>query len=207
MRRTARSLCGTALVLSWSQPPVLSAQISPLQVEVRGGAAVPAQEFADPGGLAGEADPGASFGVHFSLAQGHLSWYVGFSESRFACGGAACGEDFVSTGWDLGVRLNLASGPVIPWIKIGTTAQIAEGRLTDPLLDPLPGEVVPTFPAESSRAWGLEVGAGVMLRVAERFGLNPGVRYLTVNTSFSGRDVGALNIRAWVVDLGLVLGF
>jgi hypothetical protein len=197
----------TLSVALLSSPVLLRAQVSPLQVEFNGGVAVPTKEFADPGGLEGEATSGASFGVHFALTQGHVSWYVGFSEHRAACGGASCSGDLISTGWDLGARLNILTGPVVPWLRLGTTGQITRARLADPTLDLLPGVPVAVFEMESGRSWGLEAGAGIMIRLTERFGINPGVRYLRVNPSFNGKNLGELRIRSWVMDLGVVLGF
>jgi len=193
-------------VLPWV-PSLLAAQVSPIQVEINGGVALPVEEFAGPGGLEGEAQRGPSFGVHFALTQRHVSWYLGFSEHRSGCGGVGCSGDFISTAWDLGVRLNLASGPVVPWLRVGTTSVITKAELTDPAVDPLPGTPPPTFAAESGRVWGLEAGAGIMVRVTERLGLSPGLRYTKVDPSFSDPDVGGIGIRMWVLDLGLIVGF
>lgn len=193
-------------VLGPTGPAQLRGQVSPLQVEIKGGVAVPAQEFADPGGLEGEAERGASFGLHFALTQGHLSWYVGFSEHRVECGGGACADDFVSTAWDVGVRLNLFSGPVVPWIRVGTTSQITQAQLSDPLRDPLSSSIR-TIASESDRAWGFEAGTGIMVQVGERFGISPGVRYSRVSPVFTNPNLGELRIQTWVIDLGLILGF
>jgi hypothetical protein len=207
MPQKARHVSVAACVALLAAPSLLSAQVSPLQVEVNGGVAVPTQEFADPGGLAGEAESGASFGVHFALTQGHVSWYLGFSEHRAKCGGGACSGDFVSTAWDLGLRLNLLTGPVVPWLRLGTTSQITRAQLADPTADPLPGQPIPMLAAESGRSWGVEAGAGIMIRLTERFGINPGVRYARVNPSFRTPLTGSLEMRTWVMDLGLILGF
>jgi hypothetical protein len=207
MPRLALLLCVAVFMLPPFTRDILVAQVSPLQVELNGGFALPTQEFSEPGGIEGEADRGASFGVHFGLTLARLSWYVGFSEHRTKCGGGACSGEFVSTAWDLGLRVNLLRGPVVPWLRAGTTSQITRAELTDPLVDPLPGRPSPTIEAESGRAWGVEAGAGIMIRVGERLGINPGVRYTRVNPSFSVPAVGELRMRTWVVDLGLILGF
>lgn len=194
-------------ILAAVQPELLRAQVSPLQVEFNVGLAVPTQEFAEPGGLEGSAKRGASFGVHLALSQRHVSWYVGFSEYRTQCGGDACAGDFISTAWDLGIRLNLLSGPVVPWLLVGTTAVITRARLADPLADPLPGGAIPTFAVDSDRSWGLEAGAGLMVPIARHLGVNAGVRYLRATPTFSGPVAGDLPIRVWVMELGLILGF
>ena len=176
-----------------------------MQVEVNVGIGVPVQEFAERDGFEGEAGDGATFGVHFALTtRSYLTWYVGFSQHRFGCGGTTCGvvEDIVTTSWDVGARINFLSGPVVPWIRAGVVSHLAELGSTG-----LPaGSSTPvTVRLESDRGWGFEGGAGVMITVAPRLAINPGVRYSRVTTEFSG--IGDLEMRFLSVDLGLVLGF
>ena len=61
------------------------AQISPLQWEVRGGAWIPNADLVGARGFEGAASSDASFGVHFVLRSGLISYVVGFSEHRFGC--------------------------------------------------------------------------------------------------------------------------
>jgi len=44
-----------------------------------------------------------------------------FSEQRFGCTAAQCNEavDFVSTGWDLGGRVNFREAGMVPWVSLG----------------------------------------------------------------------------------------
>jgi opacity protein-like surface antigen len=181
-----------------------SAQMSPLQLEANVGASIPVQEFKGPEGYEGEVDTDTSFGVHFALTRGRLSWYAGFSEHRFACSGQVCRDEaeIVSTGWDVGVRLNLLDGPVVPWVRAGFVAYIARAELlgSDP-------STIPEDGYESDRGWGYEVGAGLMFSLSERFALNPGVRYSKVDPEFAGPDFGPLDSRYIVADVGLVLAF
>lgn len=185
-------------------PSAASAQVSPLQVEVNVGAAVSVQEFAGREGFEGEAGDGSTFGVHFALTtRSYLTWYVGFSQHRFACDGATCGQvdDIVTTSWDVGARINLLSGPVVPWIRAGVVSHLAELDFTGAVTE----GSTPTVRLESDRGWGFEGGAGVMITLAPRLAINPGVRYSRVTTGFDG--IGNLGMRFLSVDLGLVLGF
>jgi len=186
-------------------PFALSAQVSPLQIEVNVGAGVPVQEFAGREGFEGEAGGGATFGVHFALTtRSYLTWYAGFSQHRFGCDETACGEvgDIVTTSWDVGARINLLSGPVVPWIRAGVVSHLAE---LDSTGVPGGGSIPVTVRLESERGWGFEGGAGVMITVAPRLAINPGVRYSRVTTGFDG--IGELAMRFLSVDLGFVLGF
>lgn len=186
-------------------PFALSAQVSPLQVEVNVGVGVPVQEFSGRDGFEGEAGDGATFGVHFGLTtRSYLTWYVGFSQHRFGCDTTTCGavDDIVTTSWDVGARVNLLSGPVVPWIRAGVVSHLAE---LDSTGVPAGGSTPVTLRLESDRGWGFEGGAGVMITVAPRLAINPGVRYSRVTTAFDG--VGDLEMRFLSVDLGLVLGF
>jgi hypothetical protein len=198
---------GRFLALLWlALPGALAGQLSPIQLEVNVGAAVPVQEFSGPEGFEGEVETGASFGVHFVVGQRRLSWYVGFSEHRFGCSADACvnAEEIVSTGWDVGVRLNVLRGPVVPWVQAGLAAYVSRGQFV-----PGFGAIAPPGPlvSESDRGWGFEAGAGVLISVAPRFALNPGVRYTSVDPTFAGRNFGPLNSKFVVVDVGLVLVF
>lgn len=204
MRRSYFSktlVAGLWLVL----PFAVAAQVSPLQVEVNVGAGVAVQDFAEREGFEGEAGDGTTFGVHFALTtRSYLTWYVGFSEHRFGCDGTPCGpvDDIVTTSWDIGARVNLLSGPVVPWIRAGVVSHLAELDFTG---DALGGSTPATVRLESGRGWGFEGGVGVMITVAPRLAINPGVRYSRVTTTFDG--IGDLEMRFLSVDLGIVLGF
>ncbi len=176
-----------------------------MQVEVNVGAGVSVQDFGGRDGVEGEAGNGATFGVHFALStRSYLTWYVGFSQHRFGCDGTACGavDDIVTTSWDVGARVNLLSGPVVPWIRAGVVSHLAELDFT---VVPVGGSPPVTVRMESDRGWGFEGGAGVMITVAPRLAINPGIRYSRVTTALDG--IGDLGMRFLSIDLGFVLGF
>ena len=174
------------------------AQISPLQLEARGGAWIPTADLAGATGFEGSASPDASFGVHFVLGGGLISYVVGFSEHRLGCHPVECGGevDFVSTSWDLGVRLSLRQGGIVPWLSLGSSAALYDARVRA-------GNAVTQ--ETSARGWGYEAGAGVLVPVGGRFALNPGVRYGKNDADFRSR--GGLETRYIIADVGLVLGF
>ena len=174
------------------------AQISPLQVEARVGAWIPTADLVGAQGFEGAASADVSFGVHFVLRSGLVSYVVGFSEHRFGCTAGECGEavDFVSTSWDLGIRVNLRSAGIVPWVSFGATAAIFDARVDT-------GTGVQR--EESDRGWGYEAGAGVLIPVAGPFAINPGVRYGRSDVDFASR--GTLETRHIIADLGFVVGF
>lgn len=185
-------------------PAALIGQLSVIQMEVNGGGSIPVSEFAEPPGWEGEATEGPSFGVHLALTSGHLAYLVGFSEHRFRCPEASCGAEthLVSTAWDVGLRINLRRSGVVPWLRVGAVAALLRADLGTSVSA---GSTLETVREESDRGWGFEAGAGVLIPVAVRFGLSPGVRYGRVDLDLASR--GVLRERYLVVDLGFVLGF
>ena len=186
---------GTLLAGVLLTPILTHAQISPFQWEVRGGAWIPKADLTGAQGFEGAASADASFGVHFVLRSGLLSYVAGFSEHRFDCG-AQCGTavDFVSTAWDLGVRVNLREEGIVPWLSLGTSAAVYGAHLGGAVDD-----------ESSGRGWGYEVGAGVLIPIGGPFLLNPGVRYGRNDADFAPR--GRLETRYFVADAGFVLAF
>ena len=174
------------------------AQISPLHLEVRGGAWIPNADLVGAQGFAGAASADHSFGVHFVLRSGLISYVAGFSEHRFGCTQSRCGEavDFVSTAWDLGTRVNFRTAGIVPWVSLGASAALFDAHVGT-------GNVVAR--EGSDRGWGYEVGAGVLVPVGGPFALNPGVRYGRSDADFASR--GTLETRYIIADLGLVLAF
>lgn len=187
-----------AFAVALAVPMATEAQVSAFQLEVNGGAALPVQELSGPEGFEGEASTDATFGVHFALTSGRISYLVGFSEHRFGCPAIGCGgkTSLVSTAWDLAIRLNLRKEGVVPWLRLGTVAALAQADFTA-------SGAIPVR-EESDRGWGLEAGAGIQIPVATRLALNPGVRYGRVEVDFPTK--GEFAMRYLVVDLGLVLG-
>ncbi len=174
------------------------AQISPLRWEARGGTWIPNADLVGAQGFEGAATADASFGVHFVLRSGVISYVVGFSEHRFGCTQTQCGEavDFVSTSWDLGMRVHLRAAGIVPWVSLGASAALFEARV----------ETGNGLMREGSdRGWGYEAGAGFLIPVVGPFALNPGVRYGRSDVDFASR--GTLETRHIIADLGLVLAF
>ncbi len=186
-------LLGTLLI-----PVRGDAQISPLQWEGRGGVWIPTSDLVGAQGFEGAASTDASFGVHFVLRSGLISFVVGFSEHRFGCTAVQCVEavDFVSTAWDLGVRVNFREAGIVPWVSLGATAALFDARVDTG------GGVAREA---SDRDWGYEVGAGFLVPVGGPFALNPGVRYGQSDADFASRR--PMETRYIIADLGLVLAF
>jgi opacity protein-like surface antigen len=186
-------LLGTLLI-----PSRAEAQITPFNVEVRVGAWISAADLVGAQGFEGKASAAASFGVHCVLNDGLTSYVAGFSEHRFGCTQAQCTEavDFVSTSWELGVRVNFRRAGIVPWVSLGGSAALFEAHVETG------GGVVSEG---SDRGWGYEVGAGVRVTVRGPLAINPGVRYGRSDVDFASR--GTLETRYIIVDLGLVLAF
>ena len=96
-----------------------AAQLSPLQVEVNAGVWLPSADLSGVVDVEGPALGDASFGGHFALTRGRISYLLGFTENRFACREGACATEasFVSTGWDLGFRVSLRESGLILWFR------------------------------------------------------------------------------------------
>ena len=178
------------LVGSLLTPSRGDAQISPLLLEVRGGAWIPNSDLVGAQGFAGAASAAASFGVHFVLRSGLISYVAGFSENRFGCTQSRCGEavDFVSTAWDLGLRVNLRAAGIVPWVSLGASAALFDAHI---------GTGSAVAREGSARGWGYEVGAGFLVPVAGPFALNPGVRYGRVDADFASRGSVPGVLRRW----------
>lgn len=199
LRPVPPTILAAALLCVCTVAPAL-AQRQPLTVEARGGVQVPLEAFRDPGRTwVDGAGSGASFGVDFAYA---FSWYGaaygGFSQHRYGCPASGCGRrtKLVGTGFDLGVRFILGTGPVVPWLRGGMISYRIEG--TTPA-DGGAEEVT------SSRAVGAEGGFGLAIHLNDRLTLTPGLRYTRMTPDFSGP--GPLPVRSLVADVGLMLGF
>lgn len=179
-------------------PRAAAAQLSPLLVEVRGGATLPSGGFLDGGtGWDGTGGGAPSFGADFTLVSAdRWGWHAGFGQDRFECPAGTCdGEDeLVATGFDLGLRLLLRSDSrIVPWIGAGGLSYRVERQTTERASTLTP------------RAWGWEAGAGVYIVLSERIYLDPSTRFRSLDLDRDGP--GELRVRALVMDLGLVLAF
>jgi len=175
-----------------------------LTLDVRAGAAVPAGSFRNGPLEGGSIAAAPAFGLHFGLRRNRwLDLYAGFSQLRFGCAedGCAGAGDLVSTMWDLGFHIRPRSGPWGPWLRVGAVMGGTEIELPGPLGEGGSGVVEEV----SDLGIGGEFGFGWRVRLADSFGLSPGVRYTLVNQMLD-RDV-TFRMRYWVADLGLVVGF
>jgi hypothetical protein len=145
------------------------------------------------------ATAGVSFGMGFSFPFFSVfDGYLGFSQHYFGCDPDLCprGKDWVSTGFDVGLRLVAGRDRVRPWFQGGFHSHRVEGKLRG-----LQG--VETL--RSGGGGGYEFGGGILIQVGERTSLAPGVRIGRGNVPFEDRS--NLKLQYVVVDLGLVLGF
>jgi hypothetical protein len=196
-----RTVCLSAAVLCLSAalvPDAIHAQAAPLVVEVRAGASIPFHEFSSGSRVGEGVASGPSFGVRIAMSgSGRRTLYGGFSQHRFPCEDAGCptGSDFVATGVDAGIQVNLVTrGSIVPWLRLGGLTT----RVESPGLSGSPEGV-------SSLGWGGEVGLGVYLGATSPVALNPGIRMVAVNTELPGGSL--IRMRYIAADLGLALAF
>jgi hypothetical protein len=196
--RTARISASILCLSAGIAPHAIHAQAAPLVVEVRAGASIPFGDFASGSQVGEGVAPGPSFGVRLAMSgSGRRTLFGGFSQHRFACEDAGCraGSDFVATGVDAGLQVNLVTrGSVVPWLRFGGLTT----RVESPGLAGSPEGV-------SSLGWGGEVGLGVYLGATSSVALNPGIRVVAVNTELPEGSV--IHMRYVVADLGLALAF
>lgn len=191
-RRALGSLALLAAVSLFAPP--LRAQ-STLVVEGRAGVSVPT-------GSAPRAWPepasGSAAGVHFALRRGARSYlYLGFSQLRTPCEGEGCGDRSTATQWEAGVRFDLRTEGVVPWLRAGAITPSIENA-------PL-GAGPDSDVGLSDRGWGGEVGGGLRFPLGERFGVSPGARLVVSRVGAGGGDPVTLR---WIVfDVGLTWGF
>ena len=186
------------VALAMFPPSGASGQAAPLVVEVRGGVAVPVGSFADGNALGEGTSQGASMGLDLAFSgSGRRTFYVGFSQHRFACGDAGClsGGRYVATGFNAGFRFALITrGSVIPWVRVGAVTSQVES----------PG-LGPSAEGVGKVGFGGEAGLGLYLGAWSSVALNPGVRLTRVVTKLPGGT--DLNMRYVVADLGFSLAF
>lgn len=180
---------------AWGTAPVM---IPVLSLQVRVGAAAPAGGFRDPAtewdGDGGEA---VSFGATLTLSRGRiLNPYLGIGQHRVSCDATTCGghRELTLSGFDLGTRIfPLGRGSWAPWLRVGAVRYAIEASG--------PGA---TDEETGSGSWGVEVGAGLEIHVTGDLFVSPGARWIRTDGDLPSGD---LRFRAFIVDLGLVLGF
>jgi hypothetical protein len=192
-------------------PDPASAQAR-LSLELRGGWTLPAGSFTTGPREGGDIEGAPAFGLHFTLRRNRwLDLHAGFSQLRFGCEADGCvGEgELVSTAWDLGTHIRLRPGPWGPWIRVGLVLGGIELDLPEPAGPPEPPEggarTHGPLHVASDTGVGGELGLGWRIRLADGWGLNPGLRYSFLKSRAD--DGTAFRMRYWVADVGLVLGF
>jgi len=178
----------------------LSGQEGPFAFQIRGGGIQPVASFKDAAeGWEEEAGRGPSLGMGFTFPLfSVVGGYLGFSQHRFACDENVCpeGKNWISTGFDVALRVVLGQRKVRSWVQGGIHTNRIEGRVRR-------GEGIQSLHSEGGA--GFEVGGGLLLTVAERMSLSPGVRYGSGDVPFS--EYPTMELRYLVFDLGLVVGF
>lgn len=178
-----------------------------ITVGVRGGASIPVGSFEEGGGGDGARsalEAGPSFGVDLQYhPQRGSGFFVGFSQHRFGCEAESCpgSGEYVSTGWNLGLRHTLPVGGLRPYLQAGAVLSRTEDG---GIRSGGPAGVAGAGQEVSDLALGGEAGAGLDISLGRRFRAQPGVRYGITNTRFSD---GLLRMRYLVADLGLRVTF
>ena len=188
------------LLLLFTGSERVRGQEGPYAFQIRGGVTQPLGDFLDEAeGWEGKAGAGSSLAMGFTFP---IYWYVGgvvgFGQHRFSCDTRVCpeGKAWISTGFDLAIRIAGKRGPIRPWIQGGFHSHRGQVKL---LGDGLPRRV------NSEGGGGLEAGGGLLVQIGERTSLSPGVRYGLGNVPFSARPT--LDLSFLVFDVGLVIGF
>ena len=175
-------------------------QEGPYAFQIRGGGTLPVGAFHDDAqGWEEEAGKGPSLGMGFTFPLFRsVGGYLGFSQYRFACDEDVCpkGKDWISTGFDVALRMVLGGRKVRPWIQGGLTTPRIESQV---LVDGQGRSL------HSQGGLGFEVGGGILVKVGERMSFSPGVRYGSAGVPYL--DHPTLELRYLVLDLGLVVGF
>ncbi len=198
MRHLPGILALACLTTASVAPRCLTAQSSPLVLEVRGGTSVAVGGFRTGTRVGEGAGSGASLSVDFLLSgSGRRSTYLGFTQSRFSCTAAGCpsSDPFVATGLTGGFRWGLCTRcQVSPWLQLGGLTTRVES----------PG-VTGSAPGVSRLAFGGEVGFGVYLGAWNSVAPELGIRFAAVNTRLP--EASIVRMRYTVIDVGLALAF
>jgi hypothetical protein len=193
-------LSGSFLFLGLLVPTALAAQEGAFAYQIRGGGTLPVLAFrSQDEGWEGKTGPGTSLAMGFTIPLiAPLGGYLGFSQHRFGCDGGVCpgGKNWISTGFDVALRLQLGEGRTRWWLQGGLHTHRLEARL---MQDGEPQWVT------SRGGGGYEGGGGVLVQVGDRMSLAPGLRYGEGSVPFS--DHPSLRPRYLVLDVGLVIGF
>ncbi len=193
-------LAGLLFSIRLLAPLPVAGQAGPFAFQVRGGSTVPVLGFrSQDRGWEGKTGQGATLSMGFTIPLiGPLGGYLGFGQYRFGCDENVCsdGKSWVSTGFDVALRLLLGQDAVGSWIQAGLHTHRMEGWV-------LQGEESRYLTSQGGG--GYEVGGGILVKVGERMSVSPGLRYGEGSVPFSDRP--SLRPRYLVLDVGLVVGF
>lgn len=188
------ALTGAILVLA-SPASTVSAQ-ERWTAELRGGGAFPTVD------VVGDLGTGNGFALEGSLAyrfSPFLGAYVAWDWVRFSPDSSFAGPDvdFEGTGYLAGLRFEHPLPEAVPfdvWVRAGVRYDHLE-------LEDASGDII----AGTGRDVGFEVGAGVAVRVADRWSVTPGVRYRAIShdVQISLSRTEEADLRHVVVDLGV----
>ena len=157
--------------------------LSPFSVEVRGGIALPADDFdaAAGGGVAGEVSVGWQ-------ALPLAGFYAAYEWARF--GWSDTGGDATDQGFAAGVRIAVPAPfvPIDPWIRAGIVAHALQAE---------------TLNEDARRGW--EAGAGLSFPLGRRITLTPGVIWTRFQHGGGNADGELLHVRHLRVDVGVRL--
>lgn len=197
--RPRLAILAAVLATALAAPPRPLRGQSTFVLEARGGVTVPLGSFATgPGG--GRVAGAPVGGIQFGLLRGRRTYMtLGFAQARFDCTRDGCRSRWVATQWDAGVRMEFATGSLVPWVRAGVVTPTVEH--VPRVVDGGDNNAVGT----SDRGWGGEAGAGVRIAVSERLSLSPGARFVAVDVGRGGD--ASLRMRYLIVDLGVVVGF
>jgi len=191
----------TLLIGGLAMPLSAAGQEGAFAFRIRGGWDLPQGDFtAGGGGWQGDSGNGPNFGMGFTLpAPGPLDAYLGFGQRYFECDPEVCpkGKDWISTGFDVALRLVLGEGHFRGWLQGGLHTHRLEGRVLEPA-----GQV---RKIASDGGAGVEAGAGLLISVGAQTSLSPGVHYGWAAVPFPDR--ARMHLRYLVLDLGILMGF
>jgi hypothetical protein len=137
-------------------------------------------------------------GVHLSGALSlHTRLTLGFTQSHFSCVSAECAEfgGLASTAWQVGTRVQVGTGKVVPWLRLGVLLDRSERGV-------LGGENGRRN--VSDLAFGGEAGVGFSFRFG-RATAGPAIRYTRIDVQFP--DAGRTKMTYAVADLGVSIAF
>lgn len=177
----------------------LSAQ-EPWAVGVRGGVAVPTVDMVDDLGTGNGLVLAGDVSYRFMP---RLAAYVGWDWVRFSPEDSFAGPDvdFEGTGYVAGLRFEHPLSDAVPfdaWARAGVRYDHLE-------LEDDSGDII----AGTDRDVGFEAGAGVAVRVAERWSVTPGVRYraVTHDVQTGVNTTDEVDLRHVLVELGVAYRF